>query len=343
MSKFAKVYPGSDEIGFTLLSKFSVDTVAQKDPPLLQVIYRNDSTKNYVPIYEQLPMNETLSIQLESAGGVQWNSSFEHEPQATLLVNNFQVQPQVEAPNQQTTGRSISDYDKFLPYVCPNDDSARFPEGRNRLNTTTTSIIGFVDNRYSNGADILFVDFIRSLSTNSSCGSQGHGSGLDMKRFAYAGWNTDGNTLGCSIANTILLHLFTSHGTERQPSEAAPISQISQSINCTGGCANTYFNTLRLVEDCYYQAVLRGELQVYIDQVNGETNNTLYKDLNFYERYSYKVLASRTENVASQFGLPWQLGSVYYPWNRTFEIGLIGVNGSHSRYQVRPQFLPEDH
>ena len=52
--------------------------------------------------------------------------------------------------------------------------------------------------------------------------------GLNMSTFAYAGWNTDGNTLGTVLANTVLLTLF---GT-----------------NAAATRQNTYFNTLRLVE-----------------------------------------------------------------------------------------------
>lgn len=328
LSIFSKVYPGSDEIGFTLLSKFTVDQLGSSNPPLVQVIYRNDSTIDYIPRYEGLPMNETLLYQLEAAGGIKWNSSISTKPQATLLVNNFQIQPQTEAHHQNTSGRSTDDYDKFLPYICPEHTLS---EGSS---ITTTPTVGFVDNRYSNGADIVFIEFIRDLSNNSQCRSPLYPSysGLDMRRFAYAGWNTDGNTLGCSIANTILLSFFGTRTEEEVSQRQQPLLNspmpVGQQINCTGACANTYFTTLRMVEDCYYQAILRDQLKLYIDQVNNETWLSLYTDLPFYERYSYKVLASRTEDIASEFLLPWRLASVYYPWNRTFEIAPIAVNAS---------------
>lgn len=35
------------------------------------------------------------------------------------------------------------------------------------------------------------------------------------------------------------------------------------------------------------------------------------------------MLASRAADYAAAFHVPWQLTSVYYPWNRTFEIGLF--------------------
>ena len=59
-----------------------------------------------------------------------------------------------------------------------------------------------------------------------------------MSTFAYAGWNTDGNTLGTVLANTVLLTLF---GT-----------------NVAATRQNTYFNTLRLVEVMGGGAVFAG-------------------------------------------------------------------------------------
>ena len=74
-----------------------------------------------------------------------------------------------------------------------------------------------------------------------------------------------GNTLGTVIANSILLHLF-----DKQR-------------------ANTFFNTLRIVEDDHYQAGLRQELVAYVTQVNGASVFDLSHDLPFYDRYAYKV------------------------------------------------------
>ncbi len=50
-----------------------------------------------------------------------------------------------------------------------------------------------------------------------------------MDRFAYAGWNTDGNTLGTVIANSVLLSVY---------------NQARE---------NTFFNALRILEDNFYQ------------------------------------------------------------------------------------------
>jgi hypothetical protein len=54
-----------------------------------------------------------------------------------------------------------------------------------------------------------------------------------------------------------------------------------------------------------------------------EQVTNLVPDLAFYTRFIYKNLAARYIAINQAFGLPWQLESVYFPWNRTFEIGLF--------------------
>jgi len=119
---------------------------------------------------------------------------------------------------------------------------------------------------------------------------------ITLERASYAGWNTNGNTLGTIISNSVLLHLF---------------GDIK---------SNGYFNTQRILEDMYYQALSRQELTNYVYQA-GDSVNALNTDLVFYDRYSYKILNSYYAQINTLFQTPYQLQSIYYPWNRTFEIG----------------------
>jgi hypothetical protein len=91
------------------------------------------------------------------------------------------------------TGGSDLDYAVFDYFICDNQKS---------------SILGFADNRYSNGADVGFVKYL--LSKTQSCQR-------NISEWAYAGWNTDGNTLGTVISNSILTYLFKgiSQGTSK--------------------------------------------------------------------------------------------------------------------------------
>ena len=130
-------------------------------------------------------MIATLLNQVEAAGGKSINGSIITKGDITLLVNNFETYPQKQAYDIPWNGPyDPNDYGVFDYFICDNQK---------------TSILGFADNRYSNGADVQFVRYI--MSKTSSCQR-------NISTWAYAGWNTDGNTLGTVIANSIIVYLF---------------------------------------------------------------------------------------------------------------------------------------
>ncbi len=91
----------------------------------------------------------------------------------------------------------------------------------------------------------------------------------------------------------------------------------------SASAANAYFVALRLIEDDFWQATLRQTLSAYANSVDGEGNDGLGADLAFYERFALKPLASRLAEVAAGFGVDLSLTAAFFPWNRTFEIGLV--------------------
>ena len=64
----------------------------------------------------------------------------------------------------------------------------------------------------------------------------------------------------------------------------------------------------------------------YVNQISmqeGENIENLAPDISFYERFVYKVL-NFNFNAFSYLFQPYNftLSEVFFPWNRTFEIGL---------------------
>ena len=205
-----------------------------------------------------------------------------------LFVNNFSGDEQLESSDQPDWMEVDStEYDVFVPHI---------KEG-----LLSNTPLGFLDNRYANGGDGGFVIFMEQQTIGP------HGGALRQQ--AYAGWNTNGNTVGTVVANTVLLGLF---------------SDVNGSTQSRTGIANAAFNSLRILEDMHYQADLRQVLVSYVDEITNTDESTSYltPDLDFYERYVFKMLSSRYDGIRSSYDLPWNLQSSYYPWNRTFEIGL---------------------
>lgn len=200
----------------------------------------------------------------------------------------------------------------------------------------------------------MLVQYLMTLAGDAACASPNstnYPRGLSLDRASFAGWNTDGNTLGDAIANAIVLHYFAdygagdgaragalgaalrtvaqlqrdaAYGTGAVSPASGPVSPSTDPVApCRASCANTYRQLLRVVEDSNWQATFRQFQDAYIAQVDGENDYTLGYDLAFYTHFAWKVLASRATEVAAAFALPWNLTTVYYPWNRTFEVGLF--------------------
>jgi len=273
------IYPGADEVALTLLSRASVDNSKSSAPKVL-VVFRDPSTKEYIPNYEGQPLVSTIESQIKGAGGapIIYNTSQVLDDIDVLLItNNFSEQKQLEAP-AQPLDRNTTDF------LCFNSFIEKYKQ--------KDVVIGFADVRYSNGGDIVFVEWV--LGLNDSIG---------LGKYAYAGWNTNGNTLGTVISNSILLHLFRDFGD-----------------------SNRRFTILRLLEDDFYQATFRQYLSIYAENVSPpDSPSNLSNDLLFYIHFSQKLLSAKIDNIKEIYkdANSYTLASVYYPWNRTFEIGLF--------------------
>ncbi|ELR22454.1 uncharacterized protein ACA1_255750 [Acanthamoeba castellanii str. Neff] len=265
------IYPGADEVGLTMLAQSSVRKEGKS--PRIKLVFRDPATINLIPNYEGQPMIQTLEDQIKAAGGSLTNDT--EAASVILLVNNFSHQPQTEAPHQPLN-RSIAEYAVFDAYLAAAMRNPRV-------------VVGFADNRYSNGADVVLIRYMESQHSSAS-----H---IPMSKFAYAGWNTDGNTLGTVISSSLLMALFPAKREE-----------------------STWFNAQRILEDCSYQAQWRQGLVAYT-ALAGDDPNLLSRDLPFYEQLSYKVLAEDFRVITRVYGLPWTLDAIYYPWRRAFEIG----------------------
>lgn len=290
-----KVYPGADEVALVMLARAVSDARKLTGilPPIkLGVAFRNLSTSTSIPSYESQPMLATVLANAEAAGlqaevlpasSAALPSTPPAGWDAALLVNNYDTATQQEAATQPAAGAAPgSGYGGFSTALC---------------GWASAVPVAVADTRFCNGADIALVS---ELLAYARCPPlQG------MPRFAYAGWNTDGNTLGTAIANAALLSMAP-----------WPLSQAEQQ-------ANARFNTLRLVEDRWWQSDLRQTANAWIAQTNNQTQYSLADDLPFYEALAGWPLAAATDAVSAAFSTNITLLQAYFPWNRTFEIGLV--------------------
>lgn len=272
------IYPGADEVGLTMLAKSMVLLFNFREKPLISIIYRDSTTKNYIPSYEGQPLNLSILNQINAAGGYVINNDdpnkFDAEKTDLLiLVNNWSENQQKEASTDQTP----ENYTNFESYL-----------------KTFKNTIVFADVRYANGGDIYFVEWIKEFAWQK------------LGTWTYAGWNTAGNSLGCCISNGILLVIY------------------KESI-----CKNYVFTLYRLIEDLDYQSKIRKMLNQYVLYLLKADPTNLNREYSFYCQWSQKALqaslneylSNKTANSLCHFEKCLNIDEVYYPWNRTFEIG----------------------
>jgi len=265
------IYPGTDEAALTMLAQYAA--AAQDCCPRIKVIYQNETTKHYIPAYEGQPLAHSVQAQIAAAGA----KLVEKNPDIILLINNCSDVPQREAWDQkQSKPYDFTMFEQYLEFKGP---------------------IGFVDLRYTNGADLDFYHWVLNQPR-------------PLERFAYAGWNANSNSLGTVVSNAILLKLF---GKERE---------------------NAFFNLLRLIDDACYQSRIRTELRRRITEFGG---NPLYvtSHEDFCKKFVFEHLTHALDELQKQYGLSWQLENVYFPWNRTYNIGMTLVRNDVEKLESR--------
>jgi hypothetical protein len=279
-----RVYPGADEVQSVMLSRAAIHSRIEDRALCATIVYRNPEAQRLEPNYESQNLSSTVQAQLEAAGLSVCREG--DETRLTLVVNNFDSYPQLEASEQpplnETAGSAFRSLEAILDSCIPEKGQ----------------ILAFADSRYSNGGD---EDFSMFLQNRIITERQGAGGCLSSNSFAYAAWNTNGNTLGTAISNGVLLELFG-----RSP-------------------ASVRFTLLRFVEDLNYQADVRQSLVTYVQSSLDEVTD-LSVDLTFYEHYTLKPLRARAaewSQLLSPLAQLPGLRSVFYPWNRTFEVGLV--------------------
>ena len=201
-----------------------------------------------------------MITQISAAGA----AGTDDDSEIILMINNCSDPVHKEAWDQQ--GDESYNYEKFLKHLDHD-----LP-------------IAFADLRYSNGADIHFVNWL--LEQN-----------LEIQQYAYAGWNANSNSLGTAIANSVLLQLF-----DRKTE-------------------NAFFNLIQLLDGASYQGEIRTELR---KRIANSGSDPLYfpPDKTPYVEFAFNSMVDALSKIKKRYPLPYTLEKIEFPWNRTYNIGI---------------------
>jgi hypothetical protein len=290
LGSIVNFHPGADEVALIMLARAAVLFEQRTQRMRVAVLWRLPSPhdQNRVPDFEGQPLNTSMHQQLEAAhvsSVLPYTSALQCGAHYDwlLVMNNFDDQPSQLEASAQNFSLPTSQFDALAPAVLAAAASGACP-------------VALGDVRYANGADVPFVAW---LLTFAATALPGHST-------AYAGWNTAGNSLGTAIANGVLNSLYaTSPGASSATQAAA-----------------TYFTMLRLMEDSTYQAQVRQQLIKYVE-ANGDSPNDLRPHLLAYELFVQQPVQQLVLLLNTHYELTTelQLLGVFFPWNRTFEIG----------------------
>lgn len=264
-------YPGADEVGLTLISRFI--NYKKNISPKVYVRYINEQSKKLVPLYEGQPLQETVSAHLTAAGCTECSDS---ESSDVIITLTGPGEDMLEAPLQnQADFVDISAADK--------EDLVSFIEN----NISSGKPIVIADNAYANGGDIALIESLNKKD-------------LLLKISGYAGWNTDANTLGTSIAQAVYSVLF---GKTKQLNRFL----LERYLEDVGYCALVRGKAMELSENGR-QPFLSDE-----DISDNETQLTKYIDEKLHA-----FMADKLSSIKSKATIDY----VALPWHRLFEVNL---------------------
>ena len=268
------IYPGADEVGCTLLSHAYVNYCRPtKSAIKIYPLFSSVHSQTIIPLYEDRPLGESLKAHILAAGG--YLVTDPNDADFVLAINTA----------GQIMQESWDQIEKDITYATCRNLRAFTAEIARLIQQDIP--VAIADVAFANGGETELIE----LLDDNGC--------LD-KIIAYAGWNTNCNTLGTAIASGIL-----SLGSDNTQAIQTNIIQ-------------------HLLEDWAYQAIVRSKtVESYLPNINASYynfNDQEKKVCDFVESQILKQWGITIQNTFQH--LQWEIQQLGFPWHRMFEIDL---------------------
>jgi hypothetical protein len=257
------IYPGADEVALSLLTRAWHDF--KNIEPKIYPYYASLLGPTIVPLFEDRPMYESLKAHVRVCKAKLVQS--EQEADFILAINSPGKVPQDTYDKEVDI--SYTSYRHLLDFVLQIKDYIEAGKP-----------VAICDSAFCNGGDIQLIHYLDNL-------------GILDKIISYAGWNTNCNTLGTTLAQA-----------------------------CIGEGVNLHNLIYRIIEDACYQTVIRHEITaVDLPELEVEKEDVSPK-LSEVEDIIKDKLQSFYENLNIGKKHPITIKNIYIPWKRMFEIGM---------------------
>ncbi|MCI5837373.1 MAG: DUF4127 family protein [Veillonellaceae bacterium] len=252
-------FPGADQLGLLLIARYHVDRMGTA--PTFAVLYPLGGAEDTMPHYENQSIGKTVADHIHAVGG---RLVTDKRPDILLAINT---------PLGSTTGES----EAFANFEMPRKSAEVFVNRvREALDLGIPTAIA--DVFYSNGADNGLLKEMQKAD-------------LLYRLASYNGWNTASNTVGYTVAQSIL----------------APAMSDS---------AHRRMLTEQYLDNWGYQANIRK--QIYREQESIRTDNVKYSGR--LNPCLQEMLIESVQNFAeTKLGADPRTVSARFPWERLFE------------------------
>lgn len=259
------MYPGADEVGCTLIVR--VANSINKRIPCVYTRFSSTLGPYIIPVCEDRVLGESIKSQIIVCGGIPVDNSIDAD--LILMVNS----PAVGAGIMNDARQGYKDVSYY---------------SMRNLREFVAAIRYYIEK----GKKCALADVALVNGAESELMSMLSGAGLLGKLYAYAGWNTSGNTLGTVISHA-MARLYMKDGDGEK----------------------SYVE--RLVEDWGYQADVRQIIRERID----EKGLSMESDYEAIRQFAVGELNKFIVENINDYKEKYYVNDVYFPWKRLFEIG----------------------
>lgn len=265
----SSVYPGADEVGNSLLARCLNNYLNRVVK--IYAFYSSTLGPSIIPLYEDRPMNESLKYHVRVCGG-----ELVHNPEDAdlILAINSPGKTMQEASEQSLSiDLTYTSHRNLLDFVYKIEK--HISKGRKVI---------LSDSAFANGGDLTLIDYLDRID-------------IFEKLTAYAGWNTNCNTLGTVISSGV----YSLNSDNK--------NQIKHLI-------------YRLIEDTFYQSKVRMKVIKDFLPANGLSYYDFKNKQEDVENVIKELLLEEYNklNLSKVFSV--NIDSVTTPWNRMFEIDM---------------------
>lgn len=261
------IYPGADEVSMSLLARAWVEH--EGAAPRIYPFYASVLGPTIVPNYEDRPMYESLKSHVRVVGARFADVPAEADIMLAINAPGKVMQESFVDPAEvdltYTSYRNLADFtQRIAEYLA---------EGRR---------VALCDSAFSNGGERALIEQLDRRGVLGELAS-------------YAGWNTNCNTLGTTLAQAII---------------GRPGAMATRNL------------CYRIIEDVFYQAEVRPQTVAETLPAWGLSYYDFGDRQAEVEEHIRRALSARYATLALAREHPVRIERVYMPWRRMFEIGM---------------------